>query len=68
MRALKNSIPKLSLINTFFLAVIITLLYGISDEIHQSFVPNRTYDIHDIVADGIGGLAGAWAYFKHRIL
>jgi VanZ family protein len=67
-RALKKSASKLSLINIFFLAVIITLLYGITDEVHQSFVPNRTYDIHDIVADGVGGLAGAWVYFKHRVL
>ena len=35
------------------------LLYGISDEIHQSFTPGRTPDWRDALADMIGGLAGA---------
>ncbi|MBN2310867.1 MAG: VanZ family protein [Candidatus Hydrogenedentes bacterium] len=31
-------------------------LYGVSDEIHQAFVPTRTFDLVDIVADGAGAL------------
>ncbi len=38
------------------LAVII--LYGISDEFHQSFVPGRQPSWHDVLADGVGGLLG----------
>lgn len=44
---------------------IIVTLYGVSDEFHQSFVPARTSDIRDVVADGTGAalaLAGAWAW------
>ena len=40
-------------------------LYGVSDEIHQSFVIGRTSDALDVLADTIGGLIGAWAY-SHR--
>lgn len=34
-------------------------LYGITDEIHQYFVPTRCFDVYDILADTIGGVAGA---------
>ncbi len=37
------------------------VIYGLSDEFHQSFVPGRTADLWDVVADGIGGLLGALA-------
>jgi len=36
-------------------------LYGISDELHQSFTPFRTPDWHDVVADALGGALGAAA-------
>jgi VanZ family protein len=35
-------------------AVILGVIYGISDEYHQSFVPGRTSSVHDLLADGIG--------------
>ncbi|MDW7732243.1 MAG: VanZ family protein [Methanolobus sp.] len=36
------------------LAIIIGILYGISDEFHQMYVPGRTSSIHDLYADGLG--------------
>jgi len=42
--------------------IIFTIAYGISDEIHQYFVPHRNPEITDILADGIGGLMGYYAY------
>jgi VanZ family protein len=44
---------------TAAVAVVITTLYGISDELHQTFTPNRTPDWHDVVADAFGGSLGA---------
>ena len=42
------------------------VLFGLSDEWHQSFVPARTADGWDLVADGIGALLGVgifgWCY------
>ena len=35
------------------------LLYGMTDELHQLFVPGRSADVYDVVADGVGGLIGA---------
>jgi len=35
-----------------------TILYGISDEIHQYFVPVRQADIMDVIANSIGSICG----------
>jgi VanZ family protein len=36
------------------LAVLLCILYGITDEWHQSYVPLRQPDIYDLINDGIG--------------
>ena len=41
--------------------------YGISDEIHQLFVPGRFFEIWDILADFLGATAGALIYDKIRV-
>jgi VanZ family protein len=38
------------------LVIVICTLYGVTDEFHQSFVPNRSSSIFDILADGIGAV------------
>jgi VanZ family protein len=42
----------------FILALMITILYGLTDEFHQIFVATRTAKFIDVVADGVGGLFG----------
>jgi VanZ family protein len=44
-------------------AIIVATLYGVSDEFHQMFVPGRTADRYDVLADCIGatlGVAVGW--------
>lgn len=36
------------------LAAIISILYGLTDEIHQSFVPSRSATVIDFIKDTIG--------------
>jgi VanZ family protein len=51
------------------LILIIGCLYAISDEFHQSFVPGRTSEIGDIIADCLGiGLSVLlyWAIMKKK--
>lgn len=43
-----------------WVAAVIGFSYGISDEIHQSFVPGRDASVFDAIADGIGSVVGAW--------
>jgi VanZ family protein len=43
----------------------LAVLYGISDEFHQSFVPGRTGRLDDVVTDAIGATVGvvvAWLF------
>ena len=60
---------NLSLPKTVILAILITSAYGATDEFHQWFVPNRTCDVIDWLADTLGGSAAAaafYAYESHR--
>ena len=40
--------------------------FGISDEWHQSFVPGRSADVLDVLADAAGGALGVAAALKMR--
>lgn len=45
--------------SAFLLAVGLASLYGATDEFHQSFVPGRSADVLDWVADTLGAALGA---------
>jgi VanZ family protein len=45
-----------------WLAVALGVLYGASDELHQWFVPSRSSDVRDLLADAVGVLAGVFIY------
>ena len=47
---------------TWQVVALCSLIYGLSDEYHQSFVPGRESDVIDLVADTIGGFLGAYVY------
>ena len=56
-------------LSRLFLAVALSTLYGITDELHQYFVPGRYCSGADMMADFIGSLAGvtaAWGYRNVR--
>ena len=45
------------------LITILCLVFGICDEVHQSFVPQRSgNDLEDLTADFFGGLLSPFAY------
>ena len=44
------------------LSVVSASLYGISDEIHQSFVPFRDAEVTDVIADILGAVGGVFLY------
>ena len=44
-----------------FVAVLLTFLWGFLDEMHQAFVPGRSADLLDLLADTFGALVGTTA-------
>lgn len=49
-------------------ASLLGALYGVSDELHQSFVPERSAEVLDAVADAIGSFMGALGFVVLRSL
>jgi len=47
------------------LAAVISMLYGASDEWHQTFVPGRDATLADWVADALGSIAGVLAVYLY---
>lgn len=52
---------RLGLARAVGVAVLVATVYGAIDEWHQSFVPNRSAQVADVVADALGALVGAAA-------
>lgn len=43
-------------------AIVLTMLYGVLDECHQAFVPGRSCELLDWLADASGAVLGTYAY------
>jgi len=67
LRAFKTTRIRHHLKLIFALSVLFSALYGISDEIHQSFVPYRTADYRDVLADILGSILGVYIFYKIKI-
>lgn len=53
--------PRHSRLRTAALAILITVLWGVLDEMHQAFIPGRSPEALDVVADACGATAGTLA-------
>lgn len=60
LRALADGDPGRAGWRRTTVAAILAILYGLTDEWHQSFVPGRLAEGADVVADAAGALAGVW--------
>ena len=66
-RAFRNSSHQFIQQHWFTLSLLLAMLYSLSDEFHQSFVPSRTASIHDSLIDSAGALiALTIIWFRHR--
>ncbi len=64
-RALRTSSRAFLRTRWFWLSLIVVVVYSLSDEFHQLFVPSRGASIHDSMIDTVGGLIGlllAWLW------
>lgn len=69
-RALRLT-TRLTVWSAILVVVLMALGYGISDEVHQMFVPQRSSDQLDVLADVVGGTLGAvvasrWSWGRAR--
>jgi VanZ family protein len=55
-RAFRTSSHELLRNRWFWVSLLFIVVYSLSDEFHQSFVPSRTASIYDCMIDSVGGL------------
>ena len=60
-----RSSPRLARHATAF-AFVLTALYALSDEVHQSFVPGRMPDVRDWLVDLAGAALAIWLLSRSR--
>ncbi|HOK53797.1 MAG TPA: VanZ family protein [Armatimonadota bacterium] len=57
--AMRGTRPDWSILKVAVAVVVISAVYGITDEIHQSFVPDRQAEVLDWISDVLGAITGA---------
>jgi VanZ family protein len=57
-RAFNAMDKRTTTVKMVILSVVLTALYGASDEVHQYFVPSRSAEFLDFAADAIGAILG----------
>ena len=62
---LSISLTKNKNSNLIIIGIIIAIIYGVLDEIHQYFVPGRFFSLKDILMDSIGIIITNIAYFNY---
>lgn len=69
-RALNFGFKEKASVNVILLSLILSIAYAILDEIHQSYVPNRTPSYMDLMADSLGALLGMTVIiiYQRRVL
>jgi len=65
-RAFKSSGLKNKRKTIIALSIILTGLYGLSDELHQYFLPYRDADLFDAIADFCGGVFGVFLISRYH--
>ena len=61
--ALKNT-TKLTYTKVYLLSMIFSIIYAITDEIHQRFVPGRSCNFFDLLFDTTGVVIGSIVHKK----
>ena len=50
---------------SWLVALFFCFFYAATDEFHQSFVPGRSAEVHDVLLDTLGSFTGILGYFMY---
>ena len=64
-RALKES--GFSKRKAAFWAILTAVLYGLTDEFHQSFTPGREPHLRDVAIDSLGAMTAVYFIFRRSV-
>jgi len=64
-RGIRNSNIKFLKDNFLYLTILICIIFGASDEIHQYYVPGRHSSLEDWIADIFGIIIMVWIYKRY---
>ncbi len=51
------------------ITLLVAMIYAMTDEFHQSFIPSRTATAHDVMIDIVGAIVGlliCWMFVRNR--
>ncbi|MEW6606100.1 MAG: VanZ family protein [bacterium] len=65
-KASRTSNKKFLIKQAAIFSIIITILYGLSDELHQSFISLREPEVYDVIYDGTGGILAQGIFLIKR--
>lgn len=62
IRLLDHTHSEISIYRKIFFTMFFSLIFAISDEIHQAFIPKRTPELLDLFRDFVGSTSGIIIY------
>ena len=66
MRALSANSDETEAKRQVVLSVLVAVVYAVTDEWHQSFVPSREAKLTDVGIDALGACCGTWSWSRVR--
>ena len=66
MRALNAEFAEQSAKSRINWSIALIVIYAVSDELHQAFVPSRTASPWDVLIDSLGGMCGTWWFHRRK--
>lgn len=57
-------ITRMKMLSSILMAFLLCVIYAISDEVHQLYIPGRSGEIRDVFIDSVGASCGIALYYS----